>query len=235
MNRPALLEGIDAIAFDLYGTLFDVHSVAAACDAAFPGQGAAISTLWRQKQLEYTWLRSLMGRYAPFDAVTLDALRNACAQLGLPLAPGQAEALASAYLRLAPFAEVPAALAGLRALGLPLAILSNGSPATIAAVVGQAGLASAFDALVSVDSLRVYKPHPSVYQLAVERFAVPKARILFVSSNAWDASGAKAYGFRVAWLDRSGRAFDELGERPDAVIAGLDGLLGHPPEGSPRA
>lgn len=225
MSRAPLLGSIDAIVFDLYGTLFDVHSVGAQCEAAFPGQGAAISQLWRQKQIEYTWLRSLMGRYEDFERVTEDALRHACRSLGLPLREGQTQELAKAYLTLSSFPEVPSALERLRALGLPLAILSNGSPRTIEKVVGHAGLKNSFAALISVDGLRIYKPHPSVYQLAVDRLGVSKERILFVSANAWDASGAKSFGFRVAWLDRTGRAFDELGEIPDAVIADLMSLL----------
>lgn len=221
-----VLDGIEAIVFDLYGTLFDVHSVGLRCEAMFPGHGAALSQLWRRKQLEFTWLRSLMGRYEDFARVTEDALRTSCALLDLPLAEQDVGTLASAYLALAPFPEVPAALARLQARGLPLAILSNGSPATISAVVEHAGLNAHFAALLSVDGLRVYKPHPSVYQLAVDRLGVQRERILFVSSNAWDASGAKAYGFRVAWIDRAGSAaFDELGERPDAVIGSLDALL----------
>ena len=219
------LDGIEAIVFDLYGTLFDVHSVLAACEARFPGHGAAITPLWRQKQLEYTWLRSLMGRYVAFESVTLDALRFTCRSLGLHLDEADAKPLADAYLALAPYAEVPETLTHLQARGLPLAILSNGSPQSIAAVVGTAGLASRFGALISVDALGIYKPHPSVYQLAVDRLGVVRERVLFVSSNAWDASGAAAFGFRVCWLDRSGRVFDELGQQPERVLRGLDDLL----------
>ena len=214
---------VQAIVFDLYGTLFDVHSVRQRCEDLHPGRGAEISALWRQKQLEYTWLRSLMNDFADFEQVTEDALVFACRQLGLPLDDGQRHALCEAYLRLHPFGEVPSALLALQASGLPLAVLSNGSARSIEGVVRHAGLQHAFAHLLSVDPLRIYKPHPSVYQLAVQALGLLPSSILFVSSNAWDVSGAARFGFSTVWVRRtSASSFDELGQRPAHVVRGID-------------
>ena len=211
---------LQALVFDAYGTLFDVHSVVRRCDASWPGQGTRLSQLWRAKQLEYTWLRSLMGRYAPFSQVTRDALAHSCAALGLSLNEETAQALMNEYLRLAPYGDVPAALKKLSRF--PQAILTNGSPDMIGPLVSSSGLA--FAAVLSVDSLGMYKPAPQVYQLAVERLGVPRERIGFVSSNCWDALGAKAFGFRVYWINRLEAPVDRLGFEPDAVLQSLGGL-----------
>jgi 2-haloacid dehalogenase len=212
------------IVFDLYGTLYDVHSVAGLCGQYYPGRGLEISLLWRQKQLEYTWLRSLMGRYSPFEQVTDDALGFVDKQLKLNLTAGAREALCNEYLQINPYPEVPATLATLQAQGLPLAILSNGSAHSIRSVVGHSGLAHHFEHLLSVDEVQVFKPHAAAYTLAEERLAANRADILFVSSNAWDASGARNFGYTVCWVNRAGNAFDELGERPDHIVSGLDEL-----------
>ncbi|MEI5996513.1 haloacid dehalogenase type II [Paraburkholderia bengalensis] len=213
---------IKAIAFDLYGTLFDVHSVASKCDVAFPGRGQEISNVWRQKQLEYTWLRSLMNRYIPFEHVTEEALQYATRHLGLALDERAVRPLSDAYLRLQPFPEVPEALRALRGHGLKLAILSNGSPHSIDAVVGNAGLRDSFDHLLSVDPVRVYKPDNRAYELAEHAFGCNRREILFVSSNAWDATGARYFGFPTAWINRGGKVFEEMGQRPDWETNGLD-------------
>lgn len=214
-----------AVVFDAYGTLFDVHSVAAACEHHFPGQGAALSRLWRTKQLEYTWLRSLMERYADFERVTFDALAHACAMLDLSL-DGDARAdLLAAYRHLTPYPEVSATLDALA--GRRRAILSNGSPGMLDAVVGNAGLADRLEAVISVDALRVYKPHPNVYALATERLGVRADAIAFVSSNFWDIAGATSFGFRTFWINRSGQKPDELGFRPRATLTRLDELPAH--------
>jgi len=215
-------DAIQAVVFDAYGTLFDVHSVVRRCEELFPGKGTALSQLWRSKQLEYTWLRSLMGRYEEFGSVTRAGLRFACRTLGLELSPPAEGALMDEYLQLAPYPEVPAALEALA--GRKLAILSNGSPATLTPLVANAGLARFFDSVLSVDSLRVYKPHPSVYQLGVDRLGVHKARIAFISSNFWDVCGAASFGFRTYWINRSGAQQDELGFTPAAVLNRLDEL-----------
>lgn len=214
-----------ALAFDAYGTLFDVHSVVALCEQRFPGKGAALSQLWRQKQLEYTWLRTLMERYQDFWEVTHAALGHALVALGLPR-DGRVEAqLLEAYLRLRPFPEVPGALA---ALGpLPKVILSNGTPRMLEALVTHAGLAGAFQHLLSVDPLRAYKPLPRVYALAPERLGVPAEALLFVSSNGWDVAGARSAGLRVAWVNRARAAPEELGFPPDLVVQDLTQLVPH--------
>jgi 2-haloacid dehalogenase len=211
----------DALVFDAYGTLYDVHSVARGCERLFPGQGMALSRLWRAKQLEYTWLRSLMGRYAPFSAVTRDALAHACEALGLELAREGADALMAEYLSLDTYAEVPEAFSSLA--GIKKAILSNGSPDLLGPLVAHSGLE--LDAVISVDELGVYKPAPQVYELAVRRLDVPKERIGFVSSNCWDALGAKSFGFGVFWVNRARAPLDRLGFQPDRVLAGLDEIL----------
>jgi 2-haloacid dehalogenase len=182
----------------------------------------ALSQLWRAKQLEYTWLRSLMGRYEDFESVTRAALRYACRALGLALTDQAQAALMQEYLRLSLYPEVLAALSALK--GRRLAILSNGSPGMLDAVVGNAGVASAFDAVVSVDRLRIFKPHPSVYQLAVDALGVGKEQIAFISSNFWDVSGATSFGFHTFWINRTGAQPDELGFSPAAVLVKLDEL-----------
>ena len=209
---------VDALVFDAYGTLYDVHSVVRRCESCFPGKGTQLSQLWRAKQLEYTWLRSLMQRYVPFSQVTRDALAYACAALGLD-ARTHAAALMDEYLRLAPFPEVSAALERLQ---MKRAILSNGSPDLLDPLVRNSGLR--FDAVLSVDELKIYKPAPQVYELAVKRLGVPKDRIGFVSSNCWDALGAKSYGFRVYWINRGGAPLDPLGFKPDAELRSLTEL-----------
>jgi 2-haloacid dehalogenase len=216
MTRPA------ALVFDAYGTLFDVHSVTLLAEELWPGHGARLSQLWRTKQLEYTWLRSLMRRYADFGAVTADALRHACEALGLAHSDAAAARLMERYMRLDPFPEVRDTLA--RLAGIELAILSNGSPATLAPLVAHAGLAAAIPHVLSVHEVGVFKPDPRVYQLAVDRLGVPREAIGFVSSNGWDAIGAKAFGLRVYWVNRAGAPVDRLGAAPDAILRTLADL-----------
>jgi 2-haloacid dehalogenase len=211
-----------AFVFDAYGTLFDVHSVMEAARAVTPDP-QALSQLWRQKQLEYTWLRSLMGRYQDFWLVTGQALRFALRRLGITAAESQIEALMSAYLTLSPFPEVPNALRALR--GRPLAILSNGSPRMLESAVRSSGLGAAFDHVLSVDAVGVYKPSPLVYDLAVRAFGLPASEILFVSSNAWDVAGAGAYGFMTCWCNRTNMPADELDVTPDFEVDRLDAIL----------
>ncbi len=211
---------LQALVFDAYGTLFDVHAVIRCCEEFWPGKGAALSQLWRAKQLEYTWQRSLMRRYAPFSQVTREALQYSCSSLGLPLDKGKSDALMEEYLKLAVYPDVAKALAGFVA---KKAILSNGSPDMLAPLVQQSGLK--FDAVLSVDELKVFKPAPEVYQLAVDRHGVSKERIGFVSSNCWDALGAKSFGFRVYWINRLKAPVDRLGFQPDAIVGSLDEIL----------
>ena len=211
-----------ALVFDAYGTLFDVHSVAARCEAFWPGKGAQLSQLWRAKQLEYTWQRSLMQRYAPFSQITREALEYACSFLHLAFDAQKEKVLMEEYRRLAPFADVPGALKMLK--GRKLAILTNGSPDMIAPLVEHSGLA--FDAVLSVDEVGVFKPAPEVYQLAVEALRVKKNEIGFVSSNCWDAIGAKSFGFSVYWINRANAPVDRTGFAPDAQLASLGDLPG---------
>jgi 2-haloacid dehalogenase len=207
--------------FDAYGTLFDVHSVVEAGRSLTADPGA-LSTLWRQKQLEYTWLRSLMGRYEDFWAVTEAALRYAVQRLGLTATEPQLAALMDAYLSLASFPDVRDALARLGPR--PRAILSNGAPAMLQAAVRSSGLEALLDHVISVDSVRVYKPAPAVYALGPRTLGVAADELLFVSSNAWDVAGAKAFGYRVAWCNRLGAPEEQLGVRADWVITTLADL-----------
>jgi 2-haloacid dehalogenase len=218
------MNDIRGIVFDLYGTLYDVHSVAALCETYYPKRGPEVSVLWRQKQLEYTWLRSLMGQYANFEKATEDGLNFTCAHLGLELDAIRRSALCDAYLRLLPYPEVPSALRKLNARGIPLAILSNGSPHSIDSVVRNSGLLKEFAHLISVDDVQIFKPHERVYELAERRLGLARDSILFVSSNAWDVTGGGYYGYSTCWVNRGGATFDEMGQRPKHVVAGIDAL-----------
>lgn len=213
---------VSAVVFDAYGTLFDVHSVASECERCFPGSGARFSQTWRGKQLEYTWLRSLMGRYRDFETVTRDAARATAGALSLALTENSLERLMKVYDSLTLFAEVRPALEGLRGYGR--AILSNGSPHMLATVVRNSGLDELFDHVISVDTVGIFKPHPSVYALAREAFDAPAGRIAFVSSNFWDVSGAASYGFRTYWINRTKSDSDELGFTPVAILGSLSEL-----------
>lgn len=212
-----------AFLFDAYGTLFDVHAVVEA-GRAITGDPQALSVLWRQKQLEYTWLRSLMRRYEDFWMVTEAALRHAIARLGLRAGPAEVQALMAAYLSLATFPEVPAALERLRGRG-PLGILSNGSPRMLAAAISSSGLGGTFQHVLSVDAVRTYKPSPEVYALGPRAFGLPARDILFVSSNPWDVAGAGAFGYTTCWCNRPGGPMDELGVAADIQVLRLDQIV----------
>lgn len=208
-----------AFVFDAYGTLFDVHSV-----VLREGYDIALSRLWREKQVEYTWRRALMERYEDFWRVTEEALRAASRQLRIGLSESQLDRLMQGYLSPAAFAEVRVALEDLKPA--PLAILSNGSPAMLESAVRGNGLESRFAHIISVDRAKTYKPSPLVYALAPDALKIPAEEILFVSSNAWDAAGAKAYGYRVCWCNRSGAMPDDLGFAPDFSVERLDAIAG---------
>ena len=216
---------ISALVFDAYGTLFDVHSVTRLAESLFPGRGAALSAAWRSKQLEYTWQRTLMGRYEDFSRVTLSALEWTFEHLKLEADDAKRRALLDEYRRLAVFPEVPAALQAL-ALRRPLSILSNGHPDMLNAVVDHNGLREHFrGGVLSVHPARAFKPAPAVYRLAEEKLGVPRALMGFVSSNGWDAAGAKTFGFQVFWVNRSSAPIERLGVRPDETIADLTQLV----------
>lgn len=216
---------LQCLVFDAYGTLFDVHSVTSLADEIFAGQGAKLSQLWRSKQLEYTWQRTLMGRYEDFAAVTRDSLDYASRALQLELKPADSKRLLEAYRHLEPFPETRAALESL--LPRRLAILSNGSPSMLTPMVENAGLASFFDHVLSVDELKLYKPHPRVYQLACDKFGLESNNIGFISSNFWDVSGAAHFGFQSFWINRSNAVADALGATPRAVLSRLTDLAQH--------
>ncbi len=222
MTEPAF-DDTAACVFDAYGTLFDVHSAVQRGGSALGDKAGAVSALWRQKQLEYTWLRSLMGAHADFRQVTRDGLDYALAAHGVDDAALKARLMAL-YLTLNAYPDVAACLEALRAAGLATAILSNGEPEMLDAAVTSAGLTALFDAVLSVEEVGIFKPDPRVYQLAVDRLQVPPERICFVSTNAWDAAGAAFFGFRVAWLNRFGQRLEQLPGAPAAVIGGLDEL-----------
>ncbi|HEY0878943.1 MAG TPA: haloacid dehalogenase type II [Zeimonas sp.] len=216
-----------AVAFDAYGTLFDVHSVAALAEQRFPGQGVRLSSLWRSKQLEYTWLRTLSDRYAPFDAITRDALRWTARAMGLALAPADEDRLMAQYASLSAFPENLGALRELRALGLPLAILTNGTTAMVEISARSAGMHGLFDRILSADTVRRYKTHPAVYAMATDAFDCEPAAIVFVSSNAWDAAAASWFGFDAFRVDRAGAPAEELGTGEIATGHHLTDVVEH--------
>lgn len=217
------LTGIRACVFDAYGTLFDVNSAAAQAKDALGGRWQALADNWRAKQLQYTWLRALMGRHADFWQVTGDALDFAMTSLKID-DPALRERLMELYLRLDAYPEVKATLNRLKAGGMKLAVLSNGSPKMLASAVENSRISDLLDAVLSVEQVGIFKPHPSVYQLAVDRFALAPAQICFLSSNAWDAYAAKAFGFHVVWCNRFRQAPECIPERPDGEIDTLAAL-----------
>lgn len=210
---------IRGFVFDAYGTLFDIHSVIEA-GRAVTDDPMTLSLVWRQKQLEYTWLRALMNRYEDFWRVTEAALRFALRKLDLPATEAQTRALMNAYLSLACFPEVKGALQ--RIQGRPVAILSNGAPAMLEAAVTSSGLGGLIQHVISVDAVKTYKPAPAVYALGPKTLGVPASSLLFVSSNAWDVAGARAFGYQVCWCNRSKAPAEELGLTPDAIVERLD-------------
>ena len=212
------MDGIEAVAFDLYGTLLEVASVGPAA-AEVTDDPAALVDVWRQKQLEYTWLRSLMGRYQDFWATTGDALDYSLDRLGITVDATTRAELLNAWLSVRAYPEVPVALEALASRRL--AVLSNGNPEMLESGLATAGIRPRFEHVLSVDEVGVYKPHPSVYELAVKAFGLPPERLLFVSSNPWDAAGARAFGFRVAWVNRMGLPFERLGVAPDLIVTDL--------------
>jgi 2-haloacid dehalogenase len=214
------LEGIAACVFDAYGTLFDFGSAAARCRDVLGDDLNRLTALWRERQLQYSWLRAVQGRHADFWQVTGDALDFTLETLHLQ-EPGLRERLMQLYLTLAPFPDVAPVLQALERSGLKLAILSNGSPAMLKAAVTGAGLEGRFDAILSVEAAGIYKPSPRVYQLAVDHFGLPASAILFLSSNGWDAYAASAFGLRVVWCNRFDQRPERLPGKPDCQIKSM--------------
>ena len=214
------------VIFDAYGTLFDVASVSAACIGIVPRPDELVR-LWRSKQLEYSFLRSLMGpaAYVDFWTVTGDALDYSTEALNLNVSTSQREQMLTGWLEVQPYVDVGPTLDALERQGRRCAILSNGSPSMLQAALEHSGLSTRFDHVLSVDSLHVYKPDPRVYRLAVDSLGVPTNEMLFVSSNGWDAAGAAAFGLPVAWINRGGAPAERLGFVPDLLVRDLTELL----------
>jgi 2-haloacid dehalogenase len=214
------LNGVKACVFDAYGTLFDFAAAARGCRDVLGDGIDKLTALWRDKQLQYTWLRAVQGRHVDFWRVTGDALDFALETLAVEEA-GLRDRLMTLYLSLEAFPEVPNVLASLKRAGLRTAILSNGSPKMLDAAVTGAKLEGLLDAVLSVEEVGAYKPHPSVYQLAVDRLGIPAQAIAFQSSNAWDAYAASAFGMRVVWCNRYGQRPERLPGAPDRIITTL--------------
>ncbi len=212
------------ILFDAYGTLFDVHSVLAACEAAFPGHGAQLSQRWRGKQLEYTWLRSLGGRYVSFWTVTQQAFDYALQAEGLSATSAQRTAILDRYFHLSAYAEVGEVLDALRAQGHTLGTLSNGNPEMLHAVLISSGLAAQLTHVLSVDPVQQFKPSPAVYALGPSACGVPAREIVFVSSNAWDIAGAAWFGYTTYWVNRANAPREQLDAAPHGEGRDLRGL-----------
>ena len=214
------LPGVRACVFDAYGTMFDFAAAANSCRDALGEKADALTALWRDKQLQYSWLRSLQHRHVDFWQITRDALDYALETLGLP-DPALRERLMALYRTLSVFPEVPETLRRLRQAGMKTAILSNGSPAMLASAVEGNSLGTLFDAVISVEEVGVFKPDPRVYQRALDRLGVAAAEVSFQSSNAWDAYAASAFGMRVVWCNRYGQKSERLPGRPDHVVTSL--------------
>ncbi len=216
---------IKAFAFDAYGTLFDVHSAVGEYREKIGGKADQLSALWRSKQLEYTWLRSLMGVHADFWQVTQDALDYTLDSHDID-DEDLRENLMNAYLRLACYPEVKNMLAELKDKGMRVTVLSNGSPDMLEAALQSSGLNHDFDAIFSVEEVGIYKPHPSVYQIACDYLKLKPEEICFQSSNAWDAAGAAQFGFKVVWINRFGQKRERLPKGADMELQSLEGLPG---------
>ena len=221
-----------AAAFD-YLVLFDANSVAPAVEQTFPGKGQELTQLWRTRQFEYTWLRSITDSYVDFFAVTEDALVYAANAMKLELTTERKQRLLNAYLHLAPWPDTADALRQLREHGIRVIALANFSPKMLQANAENAGLTRLFDALVSTDTNRTYKPDPRAYQLGMERLHLAKREILFAAFGGWDAAGAKAYGYPTVWVNRLNQPAEELGIRPDHISRDLNGLLEFVLSGAP--
>lgn len=224
-------ERLAVIAFDAYGTLFDVFSVTSSCEARFPGKGDALAQLWRAKQLHYSLLRSVMCQFKDFWQITFDALVYAAKSLRLDLDIAARDALMDSYLRLGLFPDVRPGLASLTARGLRLCVLSNGSIGMLQAAAAHANIDRNFDAIISVDAAQVFKPSPLVYERIGRTLGVPDASVAFVSSNSWDISGARAAGLQTFWIQRvPGEPQEELGFPAHHIVRTLTDLAQAIPE-----
>ncbi len=218
---------IKAIAFDAYGTLFDVHSVAALAEAFYPDAGVTLSEIWRVAQIDYTRMRTLGDQYVNFRQVTEDGLVFAAEKLGLALGDEQRKALMAQYEHLTAYPEVQEVLESLKERGMPIAILSNGTPDQLETLVAHAGLTGLFDHLLSIDTVGRFKPTPEAYSIGPAAFGCPASEIGFVSSNGWDVCGATWYGYKAFWVNRAGNPLDKLGVRPAGEGRNLRDLLAY--------
>ncbi|RDI41932.1 haloacid dehalogenase type II [Falsibacillus pallidus] len=216
---------IKAFIFDAYGTLFDVHSVMEKCNEFYPGKGEAISQTWRRKQLEYSFLRQLMGNYETFMDITRDALKYAVLENKEELHPEKEGMLMKQYLKLQHYQEVESVLSQLKQAGKTLAIFSNGSHDMLDPLVEQAGFTSLLDKVISIDEVKQYKPTPASYMHVLKTLDVKREEVLFMSSNGWDISGAKNFGFHTAWINRNKLPVEELNLTPDRIYEDLNGIL----------
>lgn len=220
-----MTHSVKAIAFDAYGTLFDVYAVGATAEKLFPGKGSALAMLWRDKQVEYTRLRTMCGQHADFRRVTEDALAFCCQALELPIDASGMALLMSQYDELTAFGENSAVLTALQNRGIPMAILSNGTPAMLDSATQAAGLNGFFNHMLSVEAVGKFKTAPEAYQMGPDAFGIPAQEILFVSSNCWDICGATWFGYTTLWLNRSGQPMEHLGVSPNATGKTLDDVL----------
>jgi 2-haloacid dehalogenase len=224
--EPVALESIKALAFDAYGTLFDVFSVTALCEELFPEKGDALAHLWRVKQLQYSLLRSLMGLHKDFWQLTEDGLVYASKSLGLDLTPERRQRLMEAYLSLTAFPDVKPGLEALKNHGLRLGIISNGEPKMLEAVARSAGIFDLLDGIFTAEEAQIFKPSPRVYRLGPERLRVSPGELGFVSSNSWDICGAAAAGLMTFWIQRSAaEPAEELGFTADRVVSAITELI----------
>ncbi|WP_158735618.1 haloacid dehalogenase type II [Alteribacillus sp. YIM 98480] len=219
------MTGKKVFAFDVYGTLFDVHSIAKTCEEYFPGFGDAISAMWREKQIQYTFLRQAMGTYRPFSYVTRDALQFAAAFYDKELTASQEDDLLEAYNSLELYPESKQVLQMLKDHQYLLLVFSNGSRDMLEPLLKQAGVDTYINHILSVDDVKQYKPSPASYQLILENIHYRRDKITFLSSNGWDISGAKAFGFTTAWINRSGQPVEKLQLTPDYTYTSLLPLM----------
>ncbi len=214
-----------AVVFDAYGTLFDVYSVALLAEQLFPGQGTALSILWRDKQIEYTRITSMSGRYRPFWDLTRAGLRYAAQRLALPMTEAAEAQLMNQYRHLSAFPENHGVLVELQRRGVPAAILSNGDPEMLAVGVKSAGFQPFLAHVLSVDGIRKYKTDPATYALGTQALGLPARQILFVSSNCWDAIGATWYGYTTLWVNRQNLPLEQLDAEPTRIGTSLRDVL----------
>ena len=224
MHKPAHTMP-QAVLFDAYGTLFDVYSVGLLAEQLYPGHGAALAQLWRDKQIDYTRLASMSGRYRPFWDLTRAGLRYAVLRLGLQPDAASEDRLMQQYRQLSAFAESREVLEGLQARGIRAGILSNGDPEMLAVAIGSAGLADLIDPVLSAHTVQRFKTDAAVYQLGPDALGLPAREILFVSSNGWDAIGATWFGYSTLWVNRAGLPIEQLDTLPTRSASNLREVL----------